>query len=107
MARKTYVELIDDTNGEKADESVTFGLDGVSYEIDLTEENARVLRDELSRWVDSARRVAGRKMRGTGASAGSNSDTAKIREWAREQGKQVSDRGRIAKEIRDEYYATH
>lgn len=106
MARKTYVELIDDTNGEKADECVTFGLDGINYEIDLTEENARALREELSKWISSARRQQhSRKSRSTSGS--SNSDTAKIRVWARENGKQVSDRGRISKEIREEYYAAH
>lgn len=107
MARKTIVELIDDLNGEKADETVIFGLDGITYEIDLTEENATALREDLSTWVNSARRVAGRKARGTGAASGSSSDTALIRDWARAQGYEVSSRGRIAQEIRDQYYAAH
>ena len=51
MARKTYVELIDDLSGEKADETVSFALDGVAYEIDLSEANATKLRDELGTWV--------------------------------------------------------
>lgn len=105
MARKTFIELIDDIDGSKADETVTFSLDGVGYEIDLNSENAQKLRDELGTWISTARRVSGRR---TSRSASSSSEeTARIRAWARENGYQVSDRGRISGEIRKAYQAAH
>ena len=106
MARKTYVELIDDINGDKAEETVSFALDGVAYEIDLSEDNAAKLRGELGTWVEKARRVGGRRSRGAStSSAGGSNDTPRIREWARSNGHDVSDRGRISSEIRSAYYA--
>ncbi|MCL6421822.1 Lsr2 family protein [Brachybacterium sp. JHP9] len=107
MARKTFVELIDDLDGSKAEESVSFSLDGVAYEIDLSAENAERLRSDIGEWVGKARRVAGRKTRGTGSasSASANNDSAKVRQWARENGREVSDRGRIPEELRQAYYA--
>ncbi|MGP9695155.1 histone-like nucleoid-structuring protein Lsr2 [Brachybacterium sp. AOP25-B2-12] len=107
MARKTFVELIDDTDGSKADETVTFSVDGVGYEIDLTSDNAEKLRKDLGAWTAQARRVSGRKARGTSttSTASSSQETARIRAWARDNGYQVSDRGRISSEIREAYQA--
>lgn len=102
MARKTTVELIDDLTGDKADETVTFGLDGVSYEIDLNDKNAEELRTSLGVWAGKARRIGGRKQRGT-ASATGTSDAAQVRIWARENGYEVPERGRIPSEIREAY----
>lgn len=107
MARKTYVELIDDVDGTKADETVTFALDGVAYEIDLSEENAVQLRSDLSTWVEKARRVGGRRTRGTGGGRSSSGDSARIREWARGEGFDVPDRGRISGTIRKAYEEAH
>ncbi|MBK0332972.1 Lsr2 family protein [Brachybacterium halotolerans subsp. kimchii] len=109
MARKTFVELIDDVDGSKAEETVSFSLDGVAYEIDLSDENAEKLRAEIGEWVTRARRVAGRRIRGTGSGSTSSSsnDSAKIRVWARENGREVSDRGRIPEELRQAYYAAN
>ena len=104
MARKTTVELVDDLTGEKADETVTFGLDGVSYEIDLSDKNAAELREKLTEWAGKARRIGGRKQRGTG-SVGGTSDAAQVRVWARENGYEVPERGRIPSEIREAYEA--
>ena len=106
MARKQFVELIDDIDGSNADQTVTFSLDGVSYEIDLSEENAARLREEVGSWVSKARRVSGRRTRGTGAAAPAK-DSAKVREWARGNGYEVADRGRISAEIRNAYDAAH
>ncbi|WP_422117259.1 histone-like nucleoid-structuring protein Lsr2 [Brachybacterium sp. UNK5269] len=106
MARKTFVELIDDLNGDKADETVSFALDGVAYEIDLSEDNATRLREELGQWVEKARRVGGRRApRGASStsSRGSSNDSARIRQWAREAGYEVPDRGRISSTIRKAY----
>lgn len=109
MARKTFVELIDDLDGSKAEETVTFSLDGVSYEIDLGSDNAQRLRDEIGGWASKARRVSGRRTRGTGAASSSSgdNDTARIRQWARENGIEVSDRGRISGEVRAAYRNAH
>src|SRR3981189_3666593 len=69
MAKKVTVALVDDFDGEgAADETVEFGLDGVSYEIDLSNKNASKLRNDLKLWVDAGRRVGGRRR---GRSAGS------------------------------------
>lgn len=107
MARKTFVELIDDLSGEKADETVNFALDGVAYEIDLSAENAEKIREEIGSWVEKARRVGGRRSRGTSTASRSSSDSARIRTWAREAGYEVPDRGRISATIRKAYEDAH
>lgn len=113
MAQRVQVILVDDMTGGEASETVEFALDGVSYEIDLSDENAAKLRDDLAPWIGMARRSGGRRQtRRRGGSSSSSSparreELSKIREWAREQGHQVSDRGRVAQEIKDAYYAAH
>lgn len=106
MARKTQVLLVDDIDGTDANNTVTFGLDGVSYEIDLNDDNAQQMREQLSEWASNARRVGGRRNTGT-RTAGSPSDAGKIREWARANDHEVPDRGRISKEIREAYNSSH
>ena len=120
MAQKTVVLLIDDLDQSEADETVGFGLDGVSYEIDLSEKNAHMLRDALSDFVEHARRQGGRRRsapttraagRQSKASAGSSAadreQNQAIREWARRQGMTVSDRGRIPAEVTESYNKAH
>src|SRR5690625_7411297 len=98
MARKTQVLLVDDIDGTDATNTVTFGLDGVAYEIDLNDDNARQLRSELEKWTAPARRTGGRARRGTvGGTAG---DAEKIRQWASENGSEGSRRGRIPADVR-------
>ena len=114
MAQKVQVILVDDVDGGEADETVSFALDGVSYEIDVSEGNAEALRDAIAPWITHARRVGGRssaRARGaaksrTAASAG-RSDLSAVRAWARENGYQVSDRGRVSSEVRAAYEAAH
>jgi hypothetical protein len=104
MAQRVQVLLVDDLDGTQADQTVTFALDGVTYEIDLTDANAASLREALEPWAGAARRTSGRAARGTGKTVrANNGETAKIREWAKEQGYQVSDRGRVSAEIRQAY----
>jgi hypothetical protein len=105
MARKTRIILTDDFDGSEATTTVDFGLDGISYEIDLNEENAQKLREDISTWTGRGRRVRGRARRGT-AQTGS-SDTKRIRQWALDNGYQVSDRGRVPGEIRAAYASAH
>lgn len=102
MAQKVLVQLVDDLDGTSSTDiaTVTFGLDGVSYEIDLNEGNASNLREHLSEFISSARRTGGRVKRGAavGGTTGSGRNreqTQAIREWAKKNGHEVSDRGRI------------
>lgn len=109
MARTTLVVLEDDLDGGKADETVTFSLDGIDYEIDLSNKNAAKLRGQLAKFVEAARRTGGRTKRKktAGATAKNREHTVAIREWARAQGLDVSDRGRIPASIAEKYDAAH
>lgn len=106
MARKTQVILTDDTDGSEATGTVSFSLDGVAYEVDLNDDNAQRMRDQLSEWTRKARRVGGRRIPGT-RGTGSSNDAAKIRAWANENGYKISERGRIPTEVHEAYYAAH
>jgi Lsr2 len=118
MAQKTIVQLIDDLDESAAEETVSFALDGASYEIDLSKENAEKLRDSLAVYVASARRAnrfgasgaganravsAGRRPRG--AARGDREQMQAIREWARKNGHKVGDKGRIPAAVMDAYNA--
>lgn len=109
MAQRVNVVLVDDIDGDEASETVSFALDGVDYEIDLNEGNARALRDALTRYVDAGRRVGGRRRRGQKAAAGGSTgpSAADIREWARANGWDVPERGRVSAEVREAYAAAH
>lgn len=113
MAQKVHIVLVDDIDGTEADETVTFGLDGASYEIDLSTENAEKLREALAPYVGHARKVGsarrgGGSRRGRSSGGGDNGPSpAELREWARENGFEVSERGRVSQEIRDAYEAAH
>lgn len=103
MSQRVQVILEDDLDGGDATETVTFALDGITYEIDLNEKNAAGLRDALAGYVGAGRRVGGRRSTSAPSSRSSKNDLAKIREWARANGHDVSDRGRISQKIRDAY----
>jgi hypothetical protein len=107
MAQRVQVVLEDDLDGGKADETVTFGLDGTTYEIDLSKKNAAKLRDALSGYVGAARRVSGRRG-GSGRGRGRGRSVELLgfvvrRAWAKENGYDVSERGRISAEVRAAY----
>ncbi|MEG9246568.1 Lsr2 family protein [Arthrobacter sp. Soc17.1.1.1] len=111
MAQKVKIILIDDIDGGEADETVRFGLDGVQYEIDLSEAHAAELRAALGDYVGAARRSNSSKQRSSGSAASGapspsrNQEAAQIREWARENGYDVSSRGRVNSEIVEAYRA--
>jgi Lsr2 len=123
MAQRVNVVLVDDIDGSDAVETVTFALDGVEYEIDLSTENADKLRESLSLYVGHGRRTGGRRRGGGGqseqkssrsrsSSSGSSSSSdgpsaSEIREWARANGHTVPDRGRVSSEVRKAYAAAH
>jgi hypothetical protein len=108
MAQKVTVSLVDDLSGSQADETVSFGLDGKSYEIDLSSKNADKLRGALADYVAAARRPGGgRKAPAASAArrpAVDREQNQAIREWARNKGMKVNDRGRIPTEVADAYH---
>jgi hypothetical protein len=115
MARKLEVQLLDDIDGSKADETLKFGLDGTLYEVDLNAKHADQLRKSLATYVLKGRRVGrggitagrGRGQR-PAVAAPARSDREQnqaIREWAKSKGLEVSDRGRIPASIVEQYQA--
>lgn len=119
MAQKVVVSLVDDLDQSEADETVEFGLDGATYEIDLSDANASALRERLADYVAHARRSGGRRKsstaaapaaasrRGGGRAAVDREQNQAIREWARKQGMTVSERGRIPSEVSEAYHKAH
>ena len=123
MAQRTVVSLVDDIDESEADETVEFGIDGSSYEIDLSDGNAAALRDSLADYIAHARRMAGRRRgagraapvapssapvrKGGGRASVDREQNQAIREWARRQGMTVSERGRIPSEVSDAYHKAH
>jgi nucleoid-associated protein Lsr2 len=116
MAQQKTVRFIDDLDGSDAAGTFDFSLDGRQYQIDLSDENAAKLRDALAPFVGAARKAGGR-WRGRGAARqsvvtekpvrASREDTAAIRQWARENGHQVSERGRIPNSVVEAYRAAN
>lgn len=112
MAQKVNIVLVDDLDGSEAAETVSFALDGTSYEIDLNEGNAAALREALSGYVGHARKVSGGGSRRSGSrrsggSGNASSNTRAVREWAKENGYDVSERGRISADVQQAYDAAH
>lgn len=109
MAQRTILQLIDDLDGSEADETVLFSLDGRSYEIDLTSENADKLRAALSSWATAGRRTSVTRRQGKHAPTDSarRQELEKIRQWGRDNGWQVSDRGRVPQDLQDAYRKAH
>lgn len=112
MAQKVHIVLEDDLDGSEATETVSFGLDGTSYEIDLNADNADKLREALALYIGHARKAtgsSGRRARRGGAASGSGAGTSakEIRDWARANGHTVPERGRIPADVKEAYDAAH
>jgi hypothetical protein len=112
MAQITQVTLVDDLDGGEAAESVSFSLDGKTYEIDLSAKHAAALRDAFAPFIGGARRagnaakVGSQQRMSTARSTGSGrsrGETAAIREWANANGLEVSTRGRISSAVLEAY----
>jgi len=101
VAQKIQTLFIDDLDGSAAGGTVRFGLDGTEYEIDLNAGHAKELRDALARYVDAARRVGSARRLPRGGRRGSAGDlnAVEVREWARAQGIEVKDRGRVPADL--------
>ncbi len=108
MAQKVHIVLEDDLDGSPATETVSFGLDGKSYEIDLNDKNAGKLRDALAQYVGAGRSVGGAR-RGRKSSSATNlgPSAREIRDWARSNGHSVPDRGRIPADVRSAFEAAN
>lgn len=110
MAQHTQIILTDDIDGTELaagkGESVRFALDGVDYEIDLSNKNAAALRKAFTPYVD-----AGRKLRANGRAAERRTkvgpDPKTVKEWARANGYEVKDRGRVSKEVLEAFNAAN
>jgi nucleoid-associated protein Lsr2 len=105
MAQKITVALEDDLDGGPAEETVRFGLGGAEYEIDLSKKNARAFRKQLAPFIEHARKTGRGQRRRPGRSASSRERSGDIRAWAKEQGIEVSDRGRIPASVVEQYQA--
>ncbi|MCL1898403.1 MAG: Lsr2 family protein [Micrococcales bacterium] len=110
MAQRVQVLLVDDLDGSTATETVSFGLDGVNYEIDLAEQNAAKFRAALAPWTGAGRKFSGRAAGKTGRSPNRSAarkpvdaEVSRMRAWARANGYPVSDRGRIQADIQAAY----
>jgi hypothetical protein len=119
MARKIVHQLVDDIDGTVLEpgegQTVLFSLDGIAYEIDLTDANAASLREAFTAYVSAGRRVSGsrstRRSSGGGVQDGrrrtGQRDYAPIRTWAKQNGYEISDRGRVPATVLDAYDAAH
>jgi hypothetical protein len=104
MATRTIKSLVDDTDGSEAQETVTFGLEGTTYEIDLSDQNAKKLRDALEPWVEKARKTGGRRRaQSNKLSPLDKGEISIMRAWLQEHGHDVSTRGRISAKLRELY----
>lgn len=115
MARRIVHQLVDDLDDSVLEvgegETVLFSLDGIAYEIDLSDANAAALRDAMAPYVSAARRISSGRTsapaRPRARAASSSRDLTAIREWAKANGHQVSERGRVAASVLDAYDAAH
>ena len=114
MAQETIIKLIDDLDGSEATETVSFGLDGEDYQIDLSAKNAAALRKAVDRYRDAARSASSgrsgsagpRRTRGKGSRGRGEIDPRVVRAWATEHGFEISSRGRIPSEVLEQYKAS-
>jgi len=122
MAQQTTITLVDDLDETlPAAETIRFGVDGTSYEIDLSAEHAAALREDVATWVTHARRTGARPhrtptrttrgaaqpQRSGNRTSANRKQTATVRDWARSNGYTVSDRGRIPTAVQDAFDSTH
>jgi hypothetical protein len=106
VAQRTIIQLTDDLDGAAADRTVQFAYEGVAYELDLSTKNSDKFAKALEPYVAAARRVGGRKSAGRGAATKANREEMQaIRQWAKDSGYDVSDRGRISAEVQAAYHA--
>jgi hypothetical protein len=107
MAKSMHVVVSDDLDGSDGAETVSFGFDGVTYEIDLSDKNRAKLDKAFAPFIEHGRRVTQRRRPSATRTMAPRIDRASIRDWAKEQGLHVSERGRISAEVMQKYEASH
>jgi len=107
MSKNVSVIVTDDLDGSDNAETVSFGFDGVTYEIDLAKKNRAKLEKALAPYIEAGRRVPRAGRRTEGRAGGSSTDRSAVRAWAKSAGLEVSDRGRVSAEIMRQYEAAH
>jgi len=107
MSKNVSVIVTDDLDGSDNAETVSFGFDGVTYEIDLAKKNRAKLEKALAPYIEAGRRVPRGGRRAGGRSGGSSADRSEVRAWAKAAGLEVSDRGRVSAEVMRQYEAAH
>lgn len=105
MAQRVTVEMTDDIDGTEAAETIAFRVDGTAYEIDLSKKNAAKLRQDFDRYIEHARRTT--RGRRPGRSQRDRHRSSAVREWAKQQGIEVSERGRIPASVVSQYEEAH
>lgn len=112
MAKETKIIIRDDLDGTEGASSYKFGWGSDQYEIDLSDKNAKELQDFLSKYIDKAAKVTARLPRQASTSSARSSSSnkeelQKIRQWAKDNGFEISERGRVAQSIQDAYHAAN
>ena len=105
MAQRIQTLFIDDLDGSEAAGTVRFGLDGTEYEIDLSTAHSEQFRNVLDQYIRHARRTGTTRRGPRSRRQGTAADTAKVREWAKEQGIEIKDRGRVPATVVEKYQA--
>lgn len=107
MAKKTVTSIYDDIDGTEGASTVTFSLDGKSYEIDLNDKNKDKLAKALDPYISAGRSTGGSRRSSGGSRSGGRTDLAAIRAWAKDNGHDVSERGRIPASVIEAYDSAH
>ena len=110
MAQQFQVRYIDDLDGTDLGETsntISFAFEGKEYSIDLSDDNAEAFRQAIAPYIEAGHRVTGSKAKAARRTAAPSGNTKAIREWARNNGYDVSDRGRIPADVADAYAATN
>ncbi|WP_427007210.1 histone-like nucleoid-structuring protein Lsr2 [Pseudarthrobacter sp. H2] len=115
MAKKTFTRIVDDLTNEMLEEgqgeTIEFAFEGSSYSIDLSSKNADDFREAISKYTDVATKNVARLPRAASSSISApksnKEELQKIREWAKANGHNISERGRVAQSVQDAYHAAH
>jgi hypothetical protein len=107
MAQKVHIVLEDDIDGSEASETITFALDGTTYEIDLSDDNAEKLRNAFAPYIGHARKTSGRAAGNRASRRQAGASAADVRAWAKSNGYSVPERGRIPGDVRSAYDAAN